>query len=47
MTKDELVVEELKKHFETLLNKTPPTPPPEEINIHILKIQPDWKLVTS
>jgi len=33
VTKEESVVEELKKHFECLLNKTPPTPLNEEIDM--------------
>jgi len=53
-TKEESVVEKLKKHFVCLLNITPPTSLNEEIYIcnvvrwnHILKPQQNEKLITT
>lgn len=40
MTKEESVVEELKKHFECLLNKTPPTSIHEEIDMQYSMAEP-------
>lgn len=47
VTKEELVVEELKKHFKCLLNKTPPTSLHEEIDMQYSTAEPYIQIPTK
>ncbi|KAF0708095.1 craniofacial development protein 2-like, partial [Aphis craccivora] len=46
VTKEESVVEEFKKHFERLLNKTPPIPTHEDIPMQYSTAEPYIKTPT-